>query len=403
MTAIKQKGVTSKSHGKNLRKYIDNKDALLRDTQHIFDYKNWYSEMEDTRHDFGHNKARKNSLNTIIYHQMLNFLPDECDVNGGRLSPESCMDYAKEYAQTYYPDHQIAFALHKEHCKADNTFRYSVHMAINRTNITTGNRLAEGRGDAAKKKRAGQVRSMDDKLGLAALEKGVRNSIIHDRQPDRIEREISERNGFSYKANLRSLIVLAKEESTSLDMWIDKLKEWGVETSLYNGKIYVMDVDNDKYSFRADRLNYDFTKHILTDDIASDDHKVLAMAKQMKREIGMNRYENSVAEKMQLEYQREIEKRFSDYKKVAVTAEGTDYKDFPKFIIPDRTSVHDTLELNLLTVSLRQKAEELRLKHSKNAPITVNKGSITQREISYKNDSRNRDHDNNRNNKDIKR
>lgn len=89
--------------------------------------------MSRTREHYGHNKsARKirdketgelvDAKNTILYHQVLAFLPDECDVNGGRLKPEDCMRFAKEYASRYYPNQQIVFALHKEHCKEDHTY-----------------------------------------------------------------------------------------------------------------------------------------------------------------------------------------------------------------------------------------------------------------------------------------
>ena len=97
--------------------------------------------------------------NTILYHQVLAFLPDECDVNGGKLKPEDCMRFAKEYASRYYPNQQIVFALHKEHCKEDHTYRYAIHMVINRSNIVTGKRLAEGTGAQAKRNRAKRWKS----------------------------------------------------------------------------------------------------------------------------------------------------------------------------------------------------------------------------------------------------
>ena len=79
-----------------------------------------------------------------MYHQMLGFNPDECDINGGKLSPEDCMRYAKEYAEKFYPNQEVVFALHNEYCKEDKTHRYAVHMVINRSDLSNGKRLAEG-------------------------------------------------------------------------------------------------------------------------------------------------------------------------------------------------------------------------------------------------------------------
>jgi len=376
MTAIKQKGVTHIRHSKNLMRYINNDKALLRDSQNLIKPDKWYEEMEMTRKDFGHDKARGLSKNTIIYHQMLNFLPDECDMNGGIMTPELCMDYAKEYATTYYPDYQIVFALHKEHCKADDVYRYSVHMAINRSNLKTGNRLDEGRSNVAKVKRSGHVRDMDDKWRLAQLKKGVRNSMIHDKQPSRIEREIEAKGIFSYKANLRELMPLAKDESTSLEKWTEKMNEWGVDVSVENGRIYITDTDNNRYSFRSDRLNYKFAFDNLIADLSDADHKLSTEVRKFKREIGNEVINSREASAERDRYKADIEKRFVEYKKFAEDFQGTEYKDFPEFVIPNRTKEHDTLELNLLTVSLKQKADDLRVKYASNVPASKSKRSI---------------------------
>ena len=110
MTIIKQRAVTERGHQRNLRAYInDDKKVLLRDSQNMEDCKNlnrWATFMEETRKAFGHDKAARRvrdkktgelvqAKNTIMYHQILAFLPDECDINGGKLTPEDCMRYAK--------------------------------------------------------------------------------------------------------------------------------------------------------------------------------------------------------------------------------------------------------------------------------------------------------------------
>lgn len=404
MTAIKQKSVSNKNHGRNLMKYFGDKRGLLRDTQNLINPHKWYSEMELTRKEFGHDKARALAKNTIIYHQMLNFLPDECDVNGGLLTPELCMKYAKEYALTYYPNHQIAFVLHKEHRTNDDVYSYTVHMAINRTNLSTGNRLDEGKGNVGKRKRAKQVRDMDDKWDLSQLKEGVKNSKVHDKQPDRIEREIDSREGFSYKMNLRDLMDLAKDETADIDEWIDKLVEWGVGVSVDDGNIYIIDPDHDKYSFRTDKLKYGFDIDKLSAAFGDFDHQVMVAAKQMKREISEETIAAKEANIARQKYQDEIERLFSEYEKMAIESDGMDFDVFPVFTIPRRTQIHNTMELNLLTIALKQKADELRFKYSSNTPLAKQKdgnvGSITSRE---KSNHRDKAHEQFRDNPGIKR
>ena len=130
MTIIKQSGVSSKSHQQNLRAYInDDRKVLLRDSQnmeHCVNIKRWATFMEATRKRFGHNKSARHvrdketgelveAKNTIMLHQILAFLPEECDINGGKLTPKDCMRYAKEYVAKYYPHQEVVFALHIEY------------------------------------------------------------------------------------------------------------------------------------------------------------------------------------------------------------------------------------------------------------------------------------------------
>ena len=213
MTIIKQRAVTENGHQRNLRAYInDDKKVLLRDSQNMdgcTNIKRWATFMETTRRRFGHDKASRmvrdkktgelrQSRNTIMYHQILAFLPDECDINGGKLTPEECMAYAKEYAAKFYPNQQVVFALHNEYCKEDKTHRYAVHMVINRSDIQTKKRLNEGRGQKAKVERASRIRKMDKAWGLKQVERDERNSSVHKKQPSKVEKEIEGRGGESY-------------------------------------------------------------------------------------------------------------------------------------------------------------------------------------------------------------
>lgn len=207
MTAIKQVSVTTSAHAGNLGKYLNDERALARGSQNLSNEEKWESEMARTRAAYGHDvPSRAGAANTVMYHQVLGFNPDECSCNGGKMTPEKCMEYAKEYVSTRYPNQEAVWVLHQEHCESDGTDRYAVHIGINRTDLETGNRLNEGRSKNAKIERANAVRDMDRKYGLAQMREGERNCRVHARQPSKAEREMAARGIRSNKSYIRDAI-----------------------------------------------------------------------------------------------------------------------------------------------------------------------------------------------------
>lgn len=207
MTAIKTVAVTSKAHMSNLARYLDDDRALARESQHIVNEKRWAKEMERTRRAFGHDApARKGAKNTVAYHQVIAFLPEEGSINGGKMTPEACMAFAREWIETRYPNQEACWALHEEACKADGSRRFAVHICINRTDLTTGKRLDEGPARFAKVERANAMRDMDRRWGLSQLRANERNSAIHARQPTRGEKKMAARGILSDKEYIRRAI-----------------------------------------------------------------------------------------------------------------------------------------------------------------------------------------------------
>lgn len=197
MTAVKQIAITSANHLKSLRGYLDRSnerhEVADMDSQHLNDPANWEREFDRTREAYGHNRAGKAGAKcTYCYHQIIAFNPSECDLNGGRLTAQDCMGFAREWVERYYPNQEAMWALHREHCAADGTDRWAVHVAINRTDLETGKRLDEGRASRQKVLHASRMRGMDERWGLAQMEKGARNSAHHARQQSRGERRARE-------------------------------------------------------------------------------------------------------------------------------------------------------------------------------------------------------------------
>lgn len=191
VTAFKQVAICSSSHMRSLAGYLDREsakhDVLDFDSQHLSRPDRWADEFARTRAAYGHDRAGKaGARNTVCYHQVLGFNPDECDLNGGRLTRSDCMAYAREWVERHYPNQEAAWALHLEKAP-DGTGRYAVHIAINRTDLSTGRRLDEGRASRQKSLHARRVREMDAEHGLSQLKRGVRNSATHARQPSRGE------------------------------------------------------------------------------------------------------------------------------------------------------------------------------------------------------------------------
>ena len=191
MTAIKQVAVTCPAHMRSLAGYLDRSngrhEVLDMDSQHLDDPDGWAREFDRTREAYGHNRpGRAGARCTYCYHQIIGFNPDECDLNGGRLTPADCMAFAREWVERFYPNQECAWALHMEH-SCDGTDRYAVHVAINRTDLETGRRLDEGRASRQRVLHASRMREMDEEHGLASMKRGQRNSRAHARQQSRGE------------------------------------------------------------------------------------------------------------------------------------------------------------------------------------------------------------------------
>lgn len=216
MTAIKTVAVTSKAHMSNLARYLDDDRALARESQHIVNEKRWAKEMERTRRAFGHDApARKGAKNTVAYHQVIAFLPEEGSINGGKMTPKACMAFAREWIETRYPNQEACWALHEEACKADGSRRFAVHICINRTDLTTGKRLDEGPARFAKVERANAMRDMDRRWGLSQLRANERNSAIHARQPTKGEKMLAAQGGLSDKEYIRQAIRSSAKSAAS--------------------------------------------------------------------------------------------------------------------------------------------------------------------------------------------
>lgn len=361
MTVIKQKSVSSERYAKNVRRYINGKHALARDGWNIKCDKYWFSKMAMTRKVFHHDTpSRAGAKNVTILHQILAFLPEECSCNGGKMTPDACMAYAKQWVAKHYPNQQVIFALHEESDKAGK--RYAVHMAINRTDLLTGKRCETG-GCRGKFERASWVRELDKDWNLAQLEKGKKNSKIRDRQPRDTEKEIIGRGEYSYKNNLRELIHIAIDEGRvkNMEQFKKLLASWGVDIFIKNNRVYATDLDikeagNPKCTFNLTRLDGRFALKSLQ---TAFDNNVLEAERALPYE-----------KRCEI-YIRRLKKAYSAWVEQAKASKGIAYNSFPKFIAPkcDEDLLEDSAVRDEL-LARRGYAREIRNRYAGAVPDT---------------------------------
>ena len=394
MTIIKQTSVAGAGHEKNLRNYINNDEkVLLRDSLNMegcSNLKRWASYMWRTREQFGHNESSrkgrdgKPAKNTVLYHQILGFNPDECDLNGGSLKPEDCMRYAREYAKVNYPHQQIVFVVHNEYCRQDKTHRYAVHMVINRSDLVTGKRLNEGRGQTAKVARASRVRQMDERWSLKQVEEGKQNSRVHKKQfskASHVEKVLTEEGRPSYKMNLRELCRLAGTKAQNIVEYRELLESWGVNTEFRRGRMYVKDTDNAKYSFSIVKLDDGFNPEGLKE--AFRQNATSAVQETKVPTTGHGRAVEHDPEqtrnlKLTRDYLVEIRETYQKYRKTAHSMQGAPLNEIPKFKLkrPPAEVANDP-EVRRLVMAYWRGGDELRAKMASNVPRAKKRSGTT--------------------------
>ena len=389
MSIIKQRSVISDKHAKSLKKYINKKDALLRETQNIKLGDNWYEVMKITR-DIQAGMSRKQKEGTKsakIYHQIIAFLPDEADINGGKMTPELCMKYARQYTERHYKNHEIVFALHKEHCIADDTYRYAIHMAINRIDLETMKKLTVPTISKAKKQRVEWIKEMDKEWNLAQVKEGQPNSKIHALQPFKSEKNIISRGQSqnkgdweSYKARLREAISIATDKAVDFDQFAAKLQSWGAKVEKRNGRIYIHDNENPKYQFNITKLDSSYTTSAINN--AFKENAKLGAIRTLERGFRA-KVEAMVVTHEQIrvaqnEYKTLLDKKYEEYVLIAVASKDTPISQFEKFKLPKLPEIlKDDPESKELLLSFKIKGDKIRDKYSSGHPKTQ-KGIIQQ-------------------------
>ena len=247
---------------------------------------------------------------------------------------------------------------------------YAVHIVINRSDLSTGKRLDEGRGKDAKARRASRVRAMDKAWGLKQVERGVRNSDVHKKQLSIREKELASRGIDSYKTNLRELCRLALDGAESIYEYRETLESWGVDVAFRGGRIYVTDTDNARYSFSVTRLDADLDKRTMDETfgrnaIAREIHeKGLEVIAGRNRPVERKADADEVGEQKSA-YLADIRRLYREYRDEVVGMEGTPFEGIPKLKLPrPAAGIANDSEVKRVMLACWRGADELRLKMS---------------------------------------
>lgn len=228
MTAIKLAGaVKSARHWTNACDYVSDERAIARDTLNIANPHQWQREMESTRAAYGHDQSGRVGVRpTLAYHEVIAFLPDECDMHGGLVTAERAMGYAREYISRAYPNQEAALALH------DEGGRWAVHAVINRTDLETGRR--HDRNARARHEMHEVQHEMDERYGLLAdLERGKHYSRVQGRSGHTREtRAIEARGEHSWKLEAARQIAQAAQASRGARDFSRELTERGISLTV---------------------------------------------------------------------------------------------------------------------------------------------------------------------------
>lgn len=194
----------------------------------------WDREMDRTRSSFGNDAPYKGRKARTYKHFVISPDPeDDIDI-------EALRGIASDWALRFFGDHQIAIVYHDDNAGSIP----HAHVVVNKTNLKTGNRMqtknplelnralqnmAQARGLRGLSNEAKAESAVER---LAAKEHGRKApSKRQDVHMSRAEREIAAEGGYSWVADIRSRVGIAKDLSKNSNEFRQVLDLLGVEAA----------------------------------------------------------------------------------------------------------------------------------------------------------------------------
>ena len=241
----------------------------VRDGLEDFESFDWWREMDQTRSDFGNDTPWNGQRARTWKHYILSPNPDD-DIELDKLRRLTVA-----WAQENFNDYEVAIVYHD-----DNANRIPhAHVVVNNTNLATDCRLQEPDPRAVKR----SIQKLAKDMGLSWFEdaphpggaKQARSTASKQRvHVGRAERELEDKGGYSWVADIRARVSIARMVARNEEEFKSVLKAMGLDVKDNSAKaprrdwIYSFD-DRPTLRVSGEKMGLSFGKGHLTRRFAS--------------------------------------------------------------------------------------------------------------------------------------
>lgn len=226
----------------------------------------WDVEMDSTREAYGTNKEWRGLKARTFKHFVISPDPDD------RIDMDSLRALSQKWVEAYFPEHEVAIVYH-----ADNEGKIPhAHVVVNNVNLKTRYRMQTEHPEDLNR----ALQDMARELGLSGLsnvmpERGAKSSALEDARTrqgiyfGRAEKELLNAGDYSWVADIRARVALAKNTSRSESEFFESLHRLGIDVADNSAKARRDDwifslSDQPSKKVSGERLGYTFGKQMLT-------------------------------------------------------------------------------------------------------------------------------------------
>lgn len=198
----------------------------VADGLEIYGAFDWATEMDTTRHECGNDVPWRGLPARTFKHYIIS--PDPED----RIDLPTLRRLAKTWAEKHFADYEVSIVYHDDNEEGI----LHAHLVINNTNLRTGHRLQE----PSPKENNDSLQELAREMGLTSFAaEGVSRQQGGDfgapplqrNHVGRAERELESKGKYSWVADIRSRVEIAKAVSKSKEEFLDVLSALGIEAS----------------------------------------------------------------------------------------------------------------------------------------------------------------------------
>lgn len=226
----------------------------------------WDAEMDTTREAYGTNKDWRGMKARTFKHFVIS--PDPAD----NIDLDKLRALSHKWVEANFPKHEVAIVYHED---SENHIPHA-HIVVNNANLETGYRMHTDHPEDLNR----ELQDMARELGLTGLsnvmpKKGGRSATPESARTHqgiyfgRAEKELLNAGDYSWVADIRARVALAKNTSRSETEFFEALHRLGIEVADNSAKarrddwIFALS-DQPSKKVSGERLGYTFGKQMLT-------------------------------------------------------------------------------------------------------------------------------------------